>query len=156
MHRHTYIRSSIAGRSITTIAPAALRLRFLFGNDFHPMVPDSLKGFQPDFREQSELVHSHFRATAVLSPLRARLSETRKGNFIRKTNTLIRVNSQAARNHWRFFFRRFSPAWARELRCALKKVHAILKVCTATSIDISSASVRSFLFRWNVEKIHVN
>jgi len=31
------------------------------------MVPDGLKGFQPDFREQSELVHSHFRATAVHS-----------------------------------------------------------------------------------------
>lgn len=104
--RRTYSRAPSAGRrSITTIARAALRLRSLFGNDFHPMVPDSLKGFQPDFREQSELVHSHFvlPLCTALSPLRVRLSETRKGNFARKTNALIRANSQAAGSHRRFF-----------------------------------------------------
>jgi len=145
LHRHifSYVLSSTAGRSITTIVRAALRLRSLFGNDFHPMVPDSLKGFQPDFREQSELVHSHFvlPLCTALSPLRAHLSETRKGNFARKTNTLIRVNSQTAGSHRRFFFRRFSARTAPRA----EKLHTISRECESC-IDIPRQR-RSLLFR---------
>lgn len=128
-----------------------MRLRSLFGNDFHPMVPDSLKGFQLDFREQSELVHSHFvlPLCTALSPLRARLSETRKGNFARKTNTLIRVNSQAVGSHRLFLPSLF--AVRRESRCALKKCTRFRKCKSYIDIFIP---VRSLLFRRSQKALH--
>lgn len=53
------------------------------------------------FRRRSHSVFSH--RVFLLSIPHVRLSETRKGNFARKTNTLIRANSQGTGSHRRLF-----------------------------------------------------
>lgn len=131
---HIRNRARVVGRSITTIARAVLRLRVLFGNDFHPMVLNRLKGLQPDFRQQLESVRSRFAARHRLfpptsaclpacllaAPLRVRLSETQEGIFARENERSEFVDKgvnsyflgTASGSHWRFILQvAFARNW---------------------------------------------
>lgn len=151
-------RSSAAGRSITTIARTAPRLRSPFGNDFHPMVPDSLKGFQPDFREQSELVHSHFVAAraafslaAPFPPFSCPPPRSLKRNAKRKFRT---KNEYVDKGKFTGSGKSSAPFLSSSslfgLLVTLRNTNAISRKCELTSVSLIGTKLSNLL----VEKIY--
>lgn len=124
IHIHTYIYS-VRSFDYYNRSHSLATIRSLFGNDFHPMVLGSLKGFQPDFREQSELVHSHFtvlplaRCFAVLSRAIAHSLKHNARRKFREKNEYVDKNEFASSEGSAFSFAaRFSamPFALREYR----------------------------------------